>query len=476
MIRIPEDFFKEELREGYLISEIMKRSWASQLTLLERLKALLDKYDLQYYAECGTLLGAIRHKGYIPWDDDLDIAMPRKDFMTLIEHADEIGDDLVIRSAYNSETYMNCHAVITHKADILKWDEKRYEDYHKCPFICYVDIFPYDYQPGDPKKFKIHRQLYCFAYKLSHDCRDLENALFGGEAVSLRQMKAQKEAEGLLEDVEKLKVYLKQHAGISASFDEGKPLRQQLFLYADKVAGRWDEKDGELIDYSPNLAYSETGHPRNSDWVKELIEVPFEFTTIKAPKDYHEVLRHHYGDAYMTPVRGASDHGFPFFRDEVRVLMGGDLGDDFIYYGGEVSDADIPGEWKKIFINEDGSLKRIVLYGLSGTDVLNGGSVSLSGIRDFIRQQEQRGDTVVIALAPRGLSDFMKKCELEMYSDYQKLIEDIREMGGVIFATDIRSRALQALMMLCDEYYGDECRLSQLCRDFGVPVTIQKYQ
>lgn len=58
------------------------------LEILDTFIDFCEKHNLTYYADSGTLLGAIRHKGFIPWDDDIDITMPRKDFNRLIEIAD----------------------------------------------------------------------------------------------------------------------------------------------------------------------------------------------------------------------------------------------------------------------------------------------------------------------------------------------------------------------------------------------------
>lgn len=65
---------------GYAVSSKMKRIWAVQLDLLTVFKNLCEAHGLRYYMWSGTLLGAVRHQGFIPWDDDVDVAMPRADY------------------------------------------------------------------------------------------------------------------------------------------------------------------------------------------------------------------------------------------------------------------------------------------------------------------------------------------------------------------------------------------------------------
>jgi lipopolysaccharide cholinephosphotransferase len=75
-----ENFFEAEDRSGYRVSAATKELWAVELDLLERFQAVCEQENLTYYAMFGTMLGSVRHGGYIPWDDDIDIAMPRRDY------------------------------------------------------------------------------------------------------------------------------------------------------------------------------------------------------------------------------------------------------------------------------------------------------------------------------------------------------------------------------------------------------------
>ena len=75
-----DSYFEDEVREGFYVPSLMKRAWAAQMELLEVVQNICDKHQIPLYAEWGTLLGAVRHKGRIPWDDDIDMCMLREDY------------------------------------------------------------------------------------------------------------------------------------------------------------------------------------------------------------------------------------------------------------------------------------------------------------------------------------------------------------------------------------------------------------
>lgn len=117
------------------------------LEILKETKRICEKHDIKYWLDAGTLLGCVRHKGFIPWDDDLDIAMLREDYNKFKKIApQELSKDYFFQTKETDKDYNHNFAKIRKKNTLLvEFGETENENYHQGIFI---DIFPFDYYPS----------------------------------------------------------------------------------------------------------------------------------------------------------------------------------------------------------------------------------------------------------------------------------------------------------------------------------------
>jgi len=320
MLTFPKEYFQDEVRDGFYVSAIMKCTWAAELKVLDALAEFFKQHGLTYYADFGTLLGAARHGGFIPWDDDIDISMPRADFMKLMEHFEELPEPYQLLSIYNSDTFYNFHAVVTNNnyEEKLRWDEKRLKEFYGCPFIVSVDIFPLDYLPEDTKQQQQQQLLYIFAYNLVHQCIEIEEKESKGLEVSNGERYKFKDG------VKQLEEYLSHFSGGNICIESGRPIRNALCRVADQIAMSCSEEDADRLDYFPHLAYAEHPIDREKEWYKTTVLLPFETMQISVPAVYTGVLERRFGKYYLETVRESSSHDYPFFKrqEEYFKFMG----------------------------------------------------------------------------------------------------------------------------------------------------------
>lgn len=113
-----------------------------QLEIAKEVKRICDKYDISYWLDSGTLLGAVRHKGFIPWDDDLDIGMLRKDYEKFMKIApSEISPKYLVQN-WDSDKYFGLPFGKIRKIG-TRFIETKGEN-SKAENGIFVDIFPYD--------------------------------------------------------------------------------------------------------------------------------------------------------------------------------------------------------------------------------------------------------------------------------------------------------------------------------------------
>ena len=241
----------------------------------------MKKSDAKYYVSGGTLLGAVRHKGYIPWDDDIDIVMFREDYDKLVSIAPSAFSapyDFMVSGKI--EHFFRGHAQLRNSmtTGILPSELEQKYSFNQG---LWLDIFPIDSVPKQNKK-----ELF-FYFKLSI-----------------------------------MKKCLRNRAGITHKKLISKTLYMFLLLW-EKVTGdnfqrahnRYEDECRKMSDkYNKHVSLLEFFVKPKPKYIwkkldfEQSIEMPFEFISVPAPKGYDNILRTQYGN-YMQPVQGGNCHG-----------------------------------------------------------------------------------------------------------------------------------------------------------------------
>lgn len=252
-----------------------------QLEMTKEIKRVCAALNINYWLEAGTLLGAIRHKGFIPWDDDLDVAMKRVDYDRFLREAPEL---------------------LSQDYDLVTWEKNRY---YGLPFAkiqkkgtlfveaaapqksanngIYVDIMPYDLYPDDTKvRSKLKWKLYFYKRVMLSKC-------------GYRPWKAKDYSKNFLKMIEKKTFY------VVLSI-------LSLFMSKDRIRNRYESivKDVNSHCEGENV-YPQDGATDFGDIVikRKLLEhfqeMPFEDGVFTCPVKYDEYLKALYGDYWQLP-------------------------------------------------------------------------------------------------------------------------------------------------------------------------------
>lgn len=123
---------------------VLRAAQLRMLDILIEIDRICEKHNINYFIMYGTLLGAVRHKGFIPWDDDCDICMMRDDYEKFIEYAkDDLSSNFFIQTKVTDKNYKHDFLKVRDlNSKIIEFDENENENYKQGLF---VDIFVFDY-------------------------------------------------------------------------------------------------------------------------------------------------------------------------------------------------------------------------------------------------------------------------------------------------------------------------------------------
>lgn len=285
-----DDFFKMEIIEGFAVESEMKRVWAAQMKVLSEIIRICDKYNITYYADYGTLLGAVRHKGFVPWDDDIDICLKRADYMKLIPIlSKELPDFYSVNSCYTNVSHRQPFSSIGNFA-VYPVPEYVQKQFYDCPYVVGVDIYPLDYMPFDNDMAELQQSMYTIVYDVA--CR-------------LDEIREQGQLQGYIKNIEQM---------CNVTLQDNDLLRNQLIKLYDNIASICTEEESDRLTQFLRIAQTgEESFYYVKEWYDSVIKMKFMDMEINVPCGYHEILTILYGD-YMNPVISTSAHEYPFYK------------------------------------------------------------------------------------------------------------------------------------------------------------------
>ena len=275
-------FFREEIRNGFLVTEKMKRIWYTEISLLQELDRVCKKYGLRYFAEYGTLLGAVRHNGFIPWDDDIDVAMLRDDYEKLKKvAAEEFKAPYFFQDSYTDSMIWAFSKLRDSRTTAIEFPDYR-SDFNQGIFI---DIFPQDDIADELEK---NKRVYIMKYEMWRTIVD---------------------GEGLLEDIKKRKQFILPYDILTELLSMSVRDRMKEFeAFCNVHFG-----ESEYVDLITSAFNS--FNVKKAVWYRDMVYMPFEYTQIPVPADYDLVLTKEYGNYHEIIMGGSSHEGIIFDPD-----------------------------------------------------------------------------------------------------------------------------------------------------------------
>ena len=254
-----------------------------ELGIMEYIHEVCQKIGVKYFLAYGSLIGAVRHKGFIPWDDDMDICMLREDYEKLQDYLIANPDERYeVMSYKNNLNYVYPFMKVQDNQTYLLEEDVRIDS----NMGIYVDIFPVDgYEDDSVFKDKMtrlikKRQLSCYTFKGITNTKSLLNSLIRYISVIIFYFtNTNKYIRGI-----------------------------------DDLAQSRKVDDYELVDY---LIYKDMNKPVwKREWLKQTITGVFEGKEFMIPKNYHEILTSDYGDyTQLPPVElRFSHHDFQLWK------------------------------------------------------------------------------------------------------------------------------------------------------------------
>ncbi len=292
------DYFRDEVRNGFYIPTVVKQAWAMCLDILSEIDRICVEYGITYYADWGTFLGAVRHGGFVPWDDDMDICMKREDYIKFREVCDkELPSHYDIHDFERKEDHWLFLSRVVNNKKIC-YDEDYLESHYNFPWLAAVDIFVKDYLYRDEEKEKARDKDVLFLVTMADGIREKK---FKENTAKFNLKEIEKKYDVKLPDISK-----------------ERELCIALYKLAEKrMAEVKENESAEIGQIYPWILRGDKGQPKN--YYEDAVRLPFEDITIPVPARYNEFLTHRYGNfCEIHKIWWA--HTYPFFEAQKKEM------------------------------------------------------------------------------------------------------------------------------------------------------------
>lgn len=303
MLKFDEKFFEGETIDGFYIEPMMKKAWAAQLEVLAQFTEFCKEKGLHYFADFGTLLGAVRHKGFIPWDDDIDISMLREDYEKLKRYKNELPGDLEFLSVKEETEYSNLVDRIINGRNINYTDEYL-NKYHGCPFVVGLDIEVYDFMSENAEEDEMQRNLIDIVLSA-------EKLIENNSKTDVDTEDKKTELSMLINQIEDL---------CQVKIDRKGNVLQRLYEISEELCKIFQDEECRNVQLVYKRVASTNDIFFDKNAVKELVWMPFENIEVPVPVGYDEILKCEYGEDYMTPINKGADHEYPFYQRQLNAI------------------------------------------------------------------------------------------------------------------------------------------------------------
>ncbi|MCM1083003.1 MAG: LicD family protein [Clostridium sp.] len=308
----PYDYFQDEVKEGFYVSGLIKRAWAAQLEVLNEIDKVCKSHNIKWYMDSGILLGAVRHGGFIPWDDDVDICMSREDYDRFVQIAEkEMPEGYLLLNYDKDDDYDNLFLRVVNE-DRIVLDRGFLDRYHECPYAMGIDIFPLDYMAPDEETEGKRAELVSLLRAVT-DVVSEEN-------------KCTEEIKNVLSDIEAL---------FDVKFEYETNIKKQLYMITEKIFSLFGKEDASYLIHVLCWYQSTRGRYKIEDYCNRML-YPFETSMLPIPINYQNVLTCTYGN-YMETKKSGAMHDYPFFLDQMDKFERA-LGEHSYRYVFDVSD------------------------------------------------------------------------------------------------------------------------------------------